>query len=140
MAEIIGERSSRRRRAVEVDEAGGRGPGRGGARRADGSQAMLRSLRSSLGAPLTAALMGAGSVARVNAWIDGQVPIDSHVEQRLRSAYEVTQTLLAVESTEVVRAWLLGMNPQLDDRAPASVLAEDPAGVMRAARFFVANG
>ena len=52
----------------------------------------------------------------------------------------MAQTLFAVESTEVVLAWLLGMNPQLDDRAPASVLAEDPAGVMRAARFFVANG
>ena len=140
MAGIIGERSFRRRRAVEVDETGGRRPGRGGAQGVDGSQAMLRSLRSSLGAPLTAALTGAGSVARVNAWIDGRVPVDSQVEQRLRSAYDVTQTLLAVESTEVVRAWLLGMNPQLDDRAPASVLAEDPAGVMRAARFFVANG
>lgn len=132
--------SPRRRRAVEVDEADGRRPERGGPSRADGSQAMLRSLRLSLGAPLTAALMDAGSVARVNAWIEGRDPIDSHVEQRLRNAYDVTQTLLAVESIDVVRAWLLGMNPQLDDRAPAAVLAEDPAGVMRAARFFVANG
>jgi hypothetical protein len=39
-----------------------------------------------------------------------------------------------------VQAWLLGMNPLLDDRAPAVVLSEDPAAVMRAARYFVANG
>jgi hypothetical protein len=101
---------------------------------------MLRSLRSSLGAPLTAALTGAGSVARVSAWIDGRAPIDNQVEGQLRSAYDVTQTLLEVESIEIVQAWLLGMNPQLDDRAPATVLAEDPVAVMRAARFFVANG
>ena len=88
----------------------------------------------------TAARTGGGSVACVSDWIDGQAPLDGGVEQRLRNAYDVTQTLLEVESTEIVQAWLLGMNPQLDDRAPASVLAEDPAAVMRAARFFVANG
>lgn len=93
-----------------------------------------------MGAPLTAALTGAGSVSRVNAWIEGRATVDGETERRLRSAFEVAETLLAVESIEVVRSWLLGMNPQLDDRAPAAVLAEDPAGVIRAARFFVANG
>ena len=101
---------------------------------------MLRALRSSIGVPLTAALMGAGSTAAVNAWIAGRAPMDHRAEQRLRDAYRVTQTLLAIETPEIVRAWLLGMNPALDDRAPAAVLAEDPAAVIRAARFFVANG
>jgi hypothetical protein len=32
------------------------------------------------------------------------------------------------------------MNPLLDDRAPAAVLEDDPAAVIRAARFFAANG
>ena len=101
---------------------------------------MLRSLRSWLGAPLTAALTGAGSVAGVSDWIAGRAAMESRTEKRLRDAYGVTQALLAVESPETVRAWLLGMNPLLDDRAPAAVISEDPAAVMRAAHFFVANG
>lgn len=101
---------------------------------------MLRALRSTLGAPLAAALTGAGSVAGVGDLIAGRAAIDSKTEQRLRAAYGVTQALLAVESPETVRAWLLGMNPLLDDRAPAAVLADDPAAVIRAAHVFVANG
>ena len=101
---------------------------------------MLRSLRLSLGAPLTAALIGAGSVAGVRDLIAGRATIDSRTERRLRDAYGVTQTLLEVELPETVRAWLLGMNPLLDDRAPAAVLSEDPAAVIQAARYFVANG
>ncbi|MFN8635153.1 MAG: XRE family transcriptional regulator [Chloroflexota bacterium] len=101
---------------------------------------MLRSLRESIGAPLTAALTGAGSPMVVKAWIAGRAPMDSCAEQRLRDAYDVTKTLLAVDSPEIVRAWLLGMNPALDDRAPAVVIADDPAAVMRAARYYVANG
>lgn len=101
---------------------------------------MLRSLRSSLGAPLTAALTGAGGVAGVSDWIAGRTVVDDRSEQRLRDAYGVTQTLLEVESPVTVQAWLLGMNPLLDDRAPASVLPEDPSAVRRAAQYFVANG
>jgi hypothetical protein len=66
--------------------------------------------------------------------------MDTRTEQRLRDAYGVAQPLLEVEDPDTVRAWLLGMNPLLDDRAPAAVLAEDPDAVLRAARFFVANG
>jgi hypothetical protein len=101
---------------------------------------MLQSLRSSLGAPLTAALTGVSSVADVSDWIAGRAGVDSRTERRLRDAFQVTQVLLEVESPETVRAWLLGMNPLLDDRAPAAVLPEDPAAVIRAARLFAANG
>ena len=101
---------------------------------------MLRSLRDSLGAPLTAALTGAGSTRMLAAWIAGRAPVNDRVGQRVRDAYDMTQMLLAVDSPETVRAWLLGTNPLLDDRAPAVVLAEDVPAVMRAAHFFVANG
>jgi hypothetical protein len=101
---------------------------------------MLRSLRASLGAPLTAALIGVDSVARVSDLIAGRATMDSRTERRLQDACTVMQALLEVESPVTVRAWLLGMNPLLDDRAPAAMLAEDPAAVLRAARFFVANG
>ena len=101
---------------------------------------MLRSLQASLGAPLTAAITGADGVAGVGAWIAGRAAIDHGTEQRLRAAHDLTQQLLEVESPETVRAWLLGMNPLLEDRAPAAVLAENPAAVIRAARYFAANG
>ena len=37
-------------------------------------------------------------------------------------------------------AWFIGMNPDLDDRAPALMLAEEPQEVLLAARNFLANG
>lgn len=89
---------------------------------------MRKYLRENLGGALAATLTRT----------DGTDTIPAY--QALRDAYEVTRTLRAVESSEVVRAWLLGMNPMLDDRAPATVLREDPAAVLRAARFFAANG
>ena len=48
--------------------------------------------------------------------------------------------LEARASIETVRAWFVGMNPDLDDRAPALVLGEDPVGVLQAARAFLAHG
>jgi hypothetical protein len=129
-----------RGRAVEVDEPHRRRPLRKGAGPSSETVTMLRFLRSSLGAPLTAALTGASGVTGVSAWIAGRATVDSRSEQRLRDAYGVATTLLDAESPETVQAWLLGMNPLLDDRAPAAVLPEDPAAVMRAARFYVANG
>lgn len=96
--------------------------------RASGTAMMRKYLRENLGGALASALTRA----------DGTDTIPAH--QALRDAYEITRTLRAVESPEVVQAWLLGMNPMLDDRAPAVVLREDPAAVLRAARFFAANG
>jgi hypothetical protein len=46
--------------------------------------------------------------------------------------------LLATDSPAVVRAWFMGMNPQLDDENPAEVLAEGRSReVMAAARAYV---
>jgi hypothetical protein len=61
-------------------------------------------------------------------------------EQRLRQAYQGTQFLLEAEAPDTVRAWFMGMDPYLDDQAPALVLRDDPAAVLRAARAFRAGG
>ena len=100
---------------------------------------MLRFMHSTLGAPLTAAITGVESAA-VSGLIRGRIAFNGDGDQQLHDAYDVTQTLLEVEPPEVVQAWLLGMNPMLGDRAPAAVLPEDSAAVLRAVRFFVANG
>jgi len=40
-----------------------------------------------------------------------------------------------------VRSWFIGMNPQLDDRAPAEVLREDDLReVLAAAQAYLAGG
>jgi hypothetical protein len=61
-------------------------------------------------------------------------------ERRLRHAYQIVQLLLERESAETVRAWFVGMNPDLDDQAPVLALAEDPVRVLQAARAFLAHG
>jgi hypothetical protein len=62
------------------------------------------------------------------------------IERRLRDAFGVAQILLQVESLQAVRGWFLGMNPELDDRSPALVIADEPGLVADAARIFVATG
>jgi len=97
-------------------------------------------VRRVAGRELTAAMVGAKDVTTVDRWAEGHAAPDRGSARRLRDAYAVTRTLLRAEPSETARAWLMGMNPALDDRAPAAVLAEDPAAVLRAARFLVANG
>ncbi len=48
--------------------------------------------------------------------------------------------LLEVDSSDTVRSWFSGMNTELDDQAPSLLIAEEPARVLSAARFFAANG
>lgn len=61
--------------------------------------------------------------------------------QRLRDALQVQQLLLTADAPDVVRAWFMGMNPQLNDLSPVEALAEGRAReVMAAARAFVNAG
>ncbi len=62
------------------------------------------------------------------------------MERRLPNAYQVAQVIVQTESPETVRAWFIGMNPELDDQPPALVIVDDPLRVLQAARIFVANG
>lgn len=62
-------------------------------------------------------------------------------EMRLRSAYQVFQMLQQVEAPSTIRAWFMGMNPQLDDRSPAEGIRDgDTKAVLAAARAFVNAG
>lgn len=66
--------------------------------------------------------------------------IDERMETRLRDAIGVARQLLDLEADSTVRAWFVGKNPLLGDRAPALIVAEDPDAVRRAARHFLAYG
>ena len=65
---------------------------------------------------------------------------------RLRAAFQIAELLIQSESPQTVRAWFMGMNPQLDDRSPALVLAAEGndqvqvRDVLHAARAFLVEG
>ncbi len=101
---------------------------------------LARSLQDVLGQRLVAVIAGVSDAKAVGKWARGERSPHPEAERRLRHAFHVTQLLLQHESAETVRAWFVGMNPDLDDRAPALLLAEDPHAVLMAARNFLANG
>jgi len=72
---------------------------------------------------------------------DAVAEIRPESEQRLRAAYEIMTLLLRFEGPGTTRAWFLGMNPHLDDDAPADALHEGRLQeALGAAKSFVAYG
>lgn len=100
---------------------------------------MAAYLQALLGQKLTVLMAGAKDPKAVGRWARGREPAHETVT-RLRHAYHVARLLREVESAETTSAWFVGMNPQLDDRAPALVLAEAPERVLQAARAFLVGG
>jgi len=98
-------------------------------------------LNENLGPKLTAYLVGK-SPQTVSRWIRGeQSPPQPEVERRLRGSFQIFDLLVESDSRHVVRAWFIGMNPQLDDHSPAEVIASgDTRSAMAAARAFSAGG
>ncbi|SRR5258708_1318952 len=103
-------------------------------------RALVRSLQDVLGQRLVAVIAGLSDVKAVGKWARGERIPHPEAERRLRDAFQITQLLLQHESAATVRAWFTGMNPDLDDQAPALMLAEHPRDVLLAARNFLANG
>ncbi len=97
-------------------------------------------LQEVLGHRLTALAAGVGDAKAVRQWAKGERAPRPDTETRLRHTYQIVQLLMRFESSGTVRAWFIGMNPELEDQAPVLVLAEDPVQVMRAARAFLADG
>lgn len=101
-----------------------------------------RLLQELLSRRLTAYIAGVKDAKTVTRWVQGEVTAarDDN-EQRLRTAYEIAQLLLQFDSPRTVRAWFIGLNPQLDDRSPAEALHEGQLKeALSAARAFVAGG
>lgn len=100
-----------------------------------------------LGAKLVAYLGSVQETRAVRQWAD---PADARtpstdVVNRLRMAYRIAALLREKDSAAVVQAWFQGMNPRLDDVAPARLLREADLeqvgpGVLAAARAFAAAG
>lgn len=92
---------------------------------------------------LTALVAGQKDGKTVTRWVTGEISEirDPMVEQRLRTSYEVAKMLLQYDSPQTVRAWFVGLNPQLGDVSPAEAIANgDLKEVRAAARAFIAGG
>ena len=104
-----------------------------------GPEDLLERLARVLGRHVLAVIAGR-DVRTVQRWLAGGL-LSAPDERRLRDAYQVYLLLAAVEGDHTIRAWFVGMNPQLDDEAPAEVLGEGQSrNVMAAARAFVNGG
>ena len=99
--------------------------------------AIAEYLQGVLGQRLTAVIAGVSDAKAVGQWAKAARSPHPEAERRLRDAYQVTQLLMQREAADTVRAWFRGMNPDLDDEAPALAIATQPAQVLQAARAFL---
>lgn len=77
----------------------------------------------------------------VQRWASGQTRPATRDEVVLRNTHQIHELLAAEEGAHTIRAWFMGMNPQLDDESPAEALANGKArAVLSAARAFLAGG
>jgi hypothetical protein len=100
-------------------------------------------LQDALGQKLVAFMVGVEDPKTIGRWASekSRAPQDPEVERKLRDAYQVFRLLLAKESPYTVRAWFVGLNPQLDDESPATAIRDGRTrDVLVAARAFLAGG
>jgi hypothetical protein len=99
-------------------------------------------LQEALGQKLVAFMVGVEDPKTVGRWAtEGRSPQNPDAERKLRDAYHVFQLLMTEESPHTVRAWFVGLNPQLDDESPATAISEGRTrDVMVAAKAFLAGG
>jgi hypothetical protein len=105
---------------------------------------LVTELAGIVGKKLTAYIAGVKDVRALDRWIEGAAPY-KNVEERLRFAFRVVKTLHNHDGASVVQAWLIGLNPELNDRAPVRLLREGDIekvgpGILSAVRSFVAGG
>jgi len=98
-------------------------------------------LQEVLGRKLVANLAGVSDPKAVGRWAAGERAPRHSAEERLRTAYQVFRLLLSEESKHTVRAWFIGLNPQLNDESPVAAIREGRfQEVWVAAKAFVAGG
>lgn len=100
---------------------------------------LVRQVRDLLGGKLTAYIGGVKSTRSVSQWVDGTATIRSdEARARLGLAYRAASLINERDSIRVVQAWFQGMNPMLNDRAPARVLVESAPDSPDASLFLAA--
>lgn len=100
-------------------------------------------IQSLIGQKWTAYLAGVSDPKAVGKWARGLRKPQPESERKLRDAYQIALLIAMVDDEETAGVWFKGMNPVLDHRAPAWVIANLPDGsdrAMNAALAFVACG
>lgn len=98
---------------------------------------VVRALAENLGRRLTGAIAGLDGNAPIEAWTSTGGPTIEQ-EARLRAAHQVFEMIAEREGPHVARAWMIGMNPQLDDENPILCIARDRHhDVITAARAYL---
>jgi hypothetical protein len=104
---------------------------------------IARFLQEVLSRRLTAYITGVGDGKTVSRWANGEVTEirDNEVEKRLRAAYEIVRLLLTGDAAQTVKAWFIGLNPELDDVSPAEAIRGGQLKEsLAAARAFLIGG
>ncbi len=105
---------------------------------------IVTELASIIGKKLTAYIGGVKDTRHVDRWMNGAEPYRD-ADRRVRLAYQIAKTLSDHDSPRVVQAWLVGLNPELQDRTPVRLLREeDPEKIgpelLNAMRAYLAGG
>lgn len=58
----------------------------------------------------------------ITRWAAGDTKPRAREERLLRAAFQITELLGEVDADEVIRAWFMGMNPQLGDESAVETL------------------
>jgi hypothetical protein len=105
------------------------------------AQQITQYLEEVLGRKLVATLAGVKDPKAVARWAAGDRAPRAAAEERLRVGYQIFRLLLSAESPHTVRAWFIGLNPQLHDESPVLVIQEGRFHeAMVAAKAYIAGG
>lgn len=101
---------------------------------------LVEALTDKLGSRLVA-FMASRDTSTLSRWRRPGARLPDDSARALRLVYEVFRLLEAEESDHTIRAWFIGMNPQLDDTSPAEAVHDGQLKeVLVAARAFAAGG
>ena len=104
-------------------------------------QQIVQYLDEVLGRKLVATLAGVKDQKAVVRWASGERAPRAGAEERLRIGYQIFRLLMAAEAPHTVRAWFIGLNPQLNDESPILVVKEGRfREAMVAARAYISGG
>lgn len=93
----------------------------------DDTAAIARWLLDHLGQRVTTVGLGLRDASVARRYARGEVHPPQEREARLRLLYRVARTVAEAYDAETARAFLTGSNPQLGDRSPLLVIADEPA-------------
>ncbi len=106
---------------------------------------LVSHLRDILGVKLVAYIGGVKSARQVSTWAEGAGEPGAADKERLRHAFHAASLLRERYDATTVQSWFRGINPTLNDEAPAQVLrtgdlTTGPRSVVAAAKAFAYIG